>query len=376
MYTVLAVDDEPANQRAVRRALADDCRVVTAASGAEGLALLRREPVALIIADHRMPGMTGAAFLAETIEHYPAVVRVVLTGYPEVEVLLQAINRGHVYHVLGKPWQAHELRQVVHRGLEHYAAAAERTHLLAALRANCARAEREAEQKTRLLTLAAHELGTPLHVLINALALVREGDVPAPAAPWLAMAGRAAEWLASGALQLDTAARLGRRALPVRPRPTSLLPVVAAATAAVRRAAAERRLEWSTAGEDITARVDPHWLAHAVVALLTNAVRFTPDGGWIRTAVHCADGWAEIDVVDNGVGISAEHLEHLFEPFSAAGGDLLLHGSGRFAFGARGLGLGLATVHGIVRAHGGAVVVDSTPGVGSRFRVRLPGAEL
>jgi signal transduction histidine kinase len=375
MHTVLAVDDEPANQRAVRRALADDCRVVTASSGAEGLALLRSEPVALIIADHRMPGMTGAAFLAETIEQFPSLVRVVLTGYPEVEVLLEAINRGHVYHVLGKPWQAHELRQVVHRGLQHYAAAEERARLLAAVQAHCARAEREAEHKTRLLTLAAHELGTPLHVLINALALVREGDVPAPAAPWLAMAGRAADWLARGALQLDTAARLGRRALPVHPQPTVLAPLVAAAVAAVRQAADARAHEWSVAGEAVSARVDPHWLAHAVVALLTNAVRFTPDGGWIHTAVQSRDGWAEIEVSDSGVGIAADHLDHLFEPFSAAGGDLLLHGSGRFAFGARGLGLGLATARGIAEAHGGAVVVDSAPGRGSRFCLRLPRAE-
>src|SRR5215469_13762107 len=110
-HTVLAVDDEPANQRAVRRALSDDCRVLTAGSGAEALALMAREPVALVIADHRMPGMSGGEFLAETVDHYPEVIRIVLTGYPEVDTLLDAINRAHVYHFLGKPWDVRELRK-------------------------------------------------------------------------------------------------------------------------------------------------------------------------------------------------------------------------------------------------------------------------
>ena len=140
-HTVLAVDDEPANLRAVRRTLSDDCRVLTAGSGREALEMMACEPVALVIADQRMPGMSGAAFLAETVERYPPVIRIVLTGYTDVDTLLEAINRGHVYHFLAKPWQARELRQVVHRGLERFEASAERLQLLDDLRAAYARAE-------------------------------------------------------------------------------------------------------------------------------------------------------------------------------------------------------------------------------------------
>src|SRR5215475_12037784 len=115
-HTVLAVDDEPANLRAVARALRDECHVLTAESGAEGLALMGRAPVALVITDQRMPGMSGAEFLAETVIRHPAVIRIVLTGYTDVDTVLEAINRGQVYHVLGKPWELRELRQVVCRG--------------------------------------------------------------------------------------------------------------------------------------------------------------------------------------------------------------------------------------------------------------------
>jgi len=373
-HTVLAVDDEPANQRAVRRALMDDCTVLTAGSGAEGLAILAAEPVALVISDHRMPGMTGAEFLAETVERHPQVIRIVLTGYAAVDVLLEAINRGHVYHVLGKPWAAPELRLVVRRGLERFAAARERERLLDDLRAACARAEREAQQKTRLLALAAHELGTPVHLLLNALELLRGADA-GPAAPWLDMATRAAEWLARGTTQLHTAARLRTQQLALAPRAVALAPLVGEVAAAVRAAAGERRVDLVVADGDGVARADPAWCAQALLALLINAVRFTPDGGQVRVGVAPGAACVELWVADTGIGIAADALPHCFEPFSTAGGDLLLHGSGRFAFGARGLGLGLATVRGIAAAHGGTVAIESTLGQGTCVRLRLPVAE-
>lgn len=374
MHTLLAVDDEPANQRAVRRALADEHEVLTAGSAAEALELMARRPVALVISDHRMPGMSGAAFLAETVERWPAVIRIVLTGYAEVEVLVDAINRGHVYHFLGKPWQAHELRQVVRRGLDCWEAAAERLRLLDALEAACARARREAEQRARLLVLAAHELGTPVHLLLNALELLRAQPAPPAARPWLDMAQRAAEWLAAGTAQLHTGGAIGSDRLRVRRQPTELGALAEATVAAIRAGAASRRLSFHVAGGPLTADVDPHWIAQALAALLTNAVRWTPDGGRIDVALAAAASGITLAVADDGAGIAAEHLPHLFEPFSGAGGDLLLHGSGRYQHGARGLGLGLATVRAVAAAHGGTVEVDSAPGAGSRFRIHLPAA--
>ncbi|MFN8642006.1 MAG: response regulator [Candidatus Binatia bacterium] len=340
MHTVLAVDDEPANQRAVRRALADEHAVLTAGSAAEALALLAREPVALVITDHRMPGMSGVAFLAEAVARHPAVIRVVLTGYPDVEVLLDAINRGHVYHFLGKPWQPHELRQVVRRGLDCWEAAAERARLLGELEAACARARREADQRARLLVVAAHELGTPVHLLLNALALLREGGVPAATQSWLDLADRAAAWLAAGAAQLHVGGCAGARRLVVRPRRVALRTLLETVVAASAAGARERCLDWTVDAAPLAADVDPDWIAAALAALLTNAARATPDGGRIAVTLHRDAGWAEIAVADTGVGIADEHLPDLFEPFSIAGGDLLLHGSGRYQFGARGLGLG------------------------------------
>jgi len=369
---VLAVDDEPVNQRAIRRTLSEDCRVLTAGGGAEALELMARHPVALVIADQRMPGMSGAELLAEIVERHPNVIRIVLTGYTDVDTLLDAINRGHIYHFLSKPWDARELRQVVRRGLDRFSANAERGRLLAELQATCGRVQREAEQKTRLLALAAHELGTPLHILINATALLRETAQAGIATGWLEAIDRAVEWLARGVAQLHDAARSRAQQLPVRAQPIPAAPLVERAVAAVRTAARERQLAFTVVADDVALWGDPGWIERALANLLSNAVRCTADGGAITVVAAAADRMATIAVRDTGIGIAPEHLPDLFEPFSAASGDPLLHGSGRWAFGARGLGLGLALVKSIAEAHGGAVTVNSTPGLGSCFTLHLP----
>ncbi len=371
---VLVVDDEPANQRALRRALRDECEVETAGSGAEALAIMARRAVALVIADQRLPGMSGTEFLAHTVREFPSVIRVVLTGYTDVETLLDAINAGHVYHFLTKPWETRELRQVVRRGLERHAAEAERVRLLGELERACARARREAEQKDRLLTMSAHELGTPVHIALNAIGLLQDAEVPGAAREWLQTAERALHWLARGVTQLHTAAAVQQRPLRVRPEPIDLGRLFADVADALRGVLQSRRLQFTTTLDQTAKglRADPRWLRQAVWDLLTNAVRCTPDGGWIRLAAHGGGPEVVVEVSDSGIGIAPECLGEIFEPFSATTGDPLLHGSGRFQFGARGLGLGLAVVKRIADAHGGRVTVRSAPHGGSCFALHLP----
>jgi len=117
---------------------------------------------------------------------------------------------------------------------------------------------------------------------------------------------------------------------------------------------------------------DRVWLERAIYNLISNAVRFTPDGGSVTVTAAAADAAVEIAVADTGMGVDASLLDEVFEPFSAAGGEIQLHTSGRFEFGSRGLGLGLAITRAIVEQHGGTISVRSQRGVGSRFSAVLP----
>lgn len=113
-HRVLAVDDEPENLAVVEAVLEDDCEVFTAERAAGALELLEGgQAVDVLIADQRMPGMTGVQLLARVAERFPDTIRIVLTAYTDVEPMIDAVNRGDVYRFLIKPFDPRELRAVV-----------------------------------------------------------------------------------------------------------------------------------------------------------------------------------------------------------------------------------------------------------------------
>jgi DNA-binding NtrC family response regulator len=119
-YKIMVVDDEPANLRLLERLFRRDYTVVAAGSGEEALQLLGQHDVALVITDQRMPGMTGIELLQRTVSLRPHMVRIILTGYTDMNALVEAINCGHVYKYMTKPWDNNALRLTVERALEHY----------------------------------------------------------------------------------------------------------------------------------------------------------------------------------------------------------------------------------------------------------------
>jgi signal transduction histidine kinase len=373
-HLVLVVDDEPASVRAVCRTLRGEARLLTAGDGRQAWEVLEAQPVCLVVADQRMPDMSGTELLARTAQRFPEVVRVLLTGYTDTGTLLEAINAGHVYAYLTKPWSATELLLAVRRGLERYDHLVERRRLHAELEKAVERLRREVEWKNRLLTLAAHELGTPLHLIGSALELLAAGGVEAALAPWLAMAQRNVDWLARGLSQMLAAGRWRSGPLPLRRTSTAAQQIVD--TVRARFAAAEnvRQLHWTWQVDPGLPLMDadPEWLARALGNLVSNAIRFTPDGGAICVRATHLDDTICIAVTDTGIGIDASLHGEIFEPFAAASGDLLRHGSGLWEFGARGLGLGLAIAKAVVDQHGGELSVVSRTGQGSCFTIRLP----
>ncbi len=128
--TILIVDDEPRVLDALEAILAAEFRVLRAGHGEEALARLAAEPdVAVIVTDHRMPGMTGVELLRRSQEHTPDAVRIVLTAYTDVDSLMEAINTGRIYHFVPKPWDPNGLLVVVRRAVERWHLARENGRL-------------------------------------------------------------------------------------------------------------------------------------------------------------------------------------------------------------------------------------------------------
>ncbi len=124
--TILVVDDELANLQKLHRTFIHRYPVLSAGSGSEALELARKnENVAVIIADQRMPDMTGIELLRKTLDILPHAIRIILTGYTDSDVLMEAINSCKVFRYIVKPWEPPDLLITVERGLEAYRLARE-----------------------------------------------------------------------------------------------------------------------------------------------------------------------------------------------------------------------------------------------------------
>lgn len=119
-HNILVVDDEVFNLNALKRTLRREYNVFSATNGEEALSIMDQNDIALIISDHRMPGMTGVELLKKTSKKHPDTVRIILTAYTDEILLLNAINLGHVYGYINKPWEPEEIKAVVKEGIEFY----------------------------------------------------------------------------------------------------------------------------------------------------------------------------------------------------------------------------------------------------------------
>ncbi|BBO91678.1 response regulator [Desulfosarcina ovata] len=120
-HTVLCVDDEPNILNALKRLLRkEEYRLLTGSSGRQGLEILSANEVHIVISDQRMPEMNGTEFLKEVRAGYPDILRIILTGYTDVDTITEAINEGHIYKFFLKPWNDQNLKLEIRQALEQY----------------------------------------------------------------------------------------------------------------------------------------------------------------------------------------------------------------------------------------------------------------
>ena len=118
--TILIVDDEENIHKTLGRLLENGYRMCFADSGLKGLEVKKREDIHLVVSDHRMPGMDGIKFLNEVRKISPDTIRIMLTGYADVDLAIKAINEDEVFRFITKPWNNIELLCIIKQGIQHY----------------------------------------------------------------------------------------------------------------------------------------------------------------------------------------------------------------------------------------------------------------
>jgi signal transduction histidine kinase len=305
------------------------------------------------------------------------------TGYADIQAVINAVNEGHIFRYILKPWDAAELEGVIRQAAEQYELLAERKRLIAQLQAANARLTEANEElalagqlKSAFIEVASHEFNTPITLVLGLSELLRllnpERDEQERAiVERISTGARQLAKLVTHTLTLMRADDF-RRTLQRAPVDLNALLRRTAAKVEPFVHARNQDLRVDLADDLGVFEVDADKIDASVLNLLTNAIKFTPDGNAITLSARLVGpDEAEIAVADTGTGLDPKSLSRLFEPFFTQF-DSSRHSSGDFGYNKRGLGLGLSIVKQFVELHGGRVDAESEVGAGTRVAILLP----
>jgi signal transduction histidine kinase len=373
---VLLVDDELLNLKVLRGFLDDRFTVHEATSGEEALARALELPLDVVVADQRMPGMSGVELLAALRGRRPDVAGIVLTAYADLETMESAINRASVFRFMRKPWEPAEIVAAIEGASAHVEQrrTIERLVELLAGRTEELRASLEDLRAQQQLVLHLERLGTVgrlssgvTHDLKNVIVALRAAEWDAAQAA-ISPAVREVFTLGLGAIDnllrtlqtLHDFARNGSLVLELDTVDPAAVVADALAIARMDLAFRMRRVQCEIAPGLPPLRADRQKLTQVVVNLVRNALHATASGASIRISARARDdGQVEIVVEDDGPGIPGELRDRLFQPFVSSKAD-------------QGLGMGLYMARLVVESHDGRIDVSEGARGGARFEVVLP----
>jgi signal transduction histidine kinase len=380
--SLLIVDDEREIAASIAEQFRRSYRVFTAWTGQEALKHLLENDICVIVADQRMPDMSGTQVLAQCYRLKPDTARILLTGYADIQSVIQAVNEGKIFAYLTKPWSPSELEAVVARATEHNFLLRKRQELASELqRANAELEERirertlELEERTLQLEnsnkeleqfayIASHDLQEPLRMVASYTQLLAkryQGQLDEKADRYIAYAVDGAKRMQQLITDLLAFSRVTTQARQLIPTDCH---------AVLQLALTNLRVSISESGAEVTYDPLPTVLAEGAQLtqvfqnLIGNSLKFRGD----KTphvhisAVNNGTEWT-FAVRDNGIGIDQQHAEKIFVMFQR------LHTREEYP----GTGIGLAIVKKIVERHGGRIWVESEVGKGTTFLFTIPG---
>jgi signal transduction histidine kinase len=374
---LMVVDDEPDVLQSLHDLFRREYRVLAYARAADALGALEEVDVPVVLSDQRMPGLSGVEFLRQVKRLRPETTRLLFTGYSDITAVIDAINEGHVFRYITKPWDSTELDAIVRQAVEHHDLLVERRRLIVELEESNARLREANRLKTAFIEVASHELNTPVAVVLGIADLwkMNRGRDASPAERhWMDRIHAAGRRLAATVARMVKLLQAGQFDNPLDLRTTELEPLLRSVVTDLEPFLAARKQQVHLrVGLDLGfAEIDPDKVGDILANLIANAIKFSPDESAIHVEAERLNGeFVRFSVADSGVGIAPSEHPYLFEPFFT-GYDTLHHSSGEYQFGKRGIGLGLCLVKKFVELHGGSIEVSSTPNAGSSFAFTLP----
>jgi signal transduction histidine kinase len=384
-WRILLIDDEQDILDIVGLALKDaGYHVSTAPHGEAGLAACADDPPHIVITDIRMPGISGIEVLARIKERHPPIEVIVATAFAEMELAVKALQLD-ASDFITKPIAAEALLVAVERAKQRYTSRKKLQDYTAYLEAGWAETSQELQQMAhqarilhqdkmmslgRLSASVAHEINNPLSGVLNYIRLMSR--MVATEAPGPRETQKFKSYLEIVEKEIQRCARIVSNLLTfARKSEVIFKPVDIRELIEQCLVLGGHRLELSNIATKIDTGAslppiqgDANQLQQCLINLVFNAIDAMPDGGLLEIGARASEDRSAvvITVTDNGGGIAPEHLPHIFDPLFTTKKE------------GQGTGLGLSTTYGIIEKHKGTIDVQSRPGQGATFTIKLPAA--
>ncbi len=349
---VLYIDDEENNLQAFKASFRRQYEIYTAISAADGLKVLENVTIHVILADQKMPNTTGVEFFKSITDSYPDPIRILLTGYTDIEALADAINHGDIYRYITKPWNDLELHNSIKNAYDAYRAKID-------LRNKIVELEKTNDELNRFIYSISHELRAPLVSAMGIVNLVKmEGLYNSSGEYWslIETCSNKLDYYIQKTLQYyknnkTTAENTSIDFQQLIPGLIDLYTYTDKETSFT--VEIDQKEEFFG---------DAFRIEVILGNLISNAIKYQKEtelNKKVNVHVAVSEEQVEISITDNGMGILNEHLEKIFTQFFKS---KVNHGSG----------LGLFIVKEALDKINGKIAVSSDPTDGTTFKITIP----
>lgn len=360
-HTVMCVDDEKDNVDALERLFRKKYRVLKATSGQQALKLLKDEPVSLIISDQRMPGMTGVEFLEKSLKTHPNCMRILLTGYTDIDSVIAAINSGQVYRYINKPWDPIDLTNTVDTAIERYELREELQEKNKALEAALSELKVLDEAKSNFMLLINHELKTPLTSMLSYLQMLEETPLDDDQKLYMNRVRKSADRLndlINDSLEL-VSAETGLT--KVSPKKLAIGSLIDDVVGKFKLQAEQKQMDFINISNGTKVNADRDVLSNILSRLVENAIKFGDEKSNIEVSAQKSDGKVFLEVKNKGKkSLDKKTIEKILKPFNLDE-NIMNH--------TKGTGLGLSVCQALLKAHESHLEIHSEKDL---FRVSFP----
>lgn len=350
---VLYIDDESNNLHAFKALFRKDYEIFIAESAEEGTKILSQEQVHVIICDQRMPGMTGVEFFESILVKYPHPIRILLTGYTDIQAVVEAINRGQIYRFIDKPWDQQVLAVAIQNAHEIY-------HTKFLLREQNIQLQKAYEELDKFVYSASHDLRAPLASILGIIKVAKSDDEK-KLPEYIDMIDHTVNKMDAFVQNIIKYYRSNR--LDVEINYINFGTIVNDILFDLDAHVKDVHIQYlKEIDEPVFIRSDESRIRIILNNILLNAIKFHNEhtlDKTIHVRVRTNTNGSLIEIEDNGIGIEPEHQDKIY--------DMFFRGVHKNA----GSGVGLYVAKEALKKINGSIQMESTPGVGSKFIVQI-----